>query len=117
MSPCKDGKWEQTGSGVSTGLPAWGDRKGDKMGHGTRDAHPAPKIPLGVPRCCYHRDFLPKDEVDRLARVQGCAPMWSSTHRAEGCRRLSGRTIPVLQWHWQGSGQCCPAGMIQVGIY
>lgn len=29
---------------MSTGLAAWGGRKGGKMGHGTRDAQPAPSI-------------------------------------------------------------------------
>lgn len=50
MSPCKDGKWEQTGSEVSTGLAAWSGRKGDKMAPGMLILLPAFEDPSGYPK-------------------------------------------------------------------
>lgn len=81
------------------GCLGWQEREQDGTWHpGCSSCSQHLKIPLGIPRGCYHREgaFLPKDQVDKLARVQGYALMWGSTHRAEGCRRLSGRTIPVM---------------------
>lgn len=60
---------------------------------------PAFEDPSGYPKVLSPQEGGFSSQVDNLARVQGYAAMWSSTYMAEGWRRLSGRTIPVLPPH------------------